>query len=112
MDEKAWREKLCDRVREVRRRLGLSQMEFAHKADLSHHTIGKIERREAFPDLITLIRLSEAHGVALPEFLGGTPKPTKRQARALRDITALLRGRNERTMDLVAGLLRFFLARL
>jgi transcriptional regulator with XRE-family HTH domain len=109
MDEKAWKERLCRRVQDVRRRLGLSQMDFAHKADLSLHTIGKIERRETSPDLMTLLRLSEAHGVPIGDFLVEEPKVAGRRARALRDIMALLKGRDDRTLDFIAGLLRYLL---
>jgi DNA-binding XRE family transcriptional regulator len=109
MDEKGWRVRLCGNVQEVRRRLGLSQMDFANKADLSLHTIGKIERKETCPDLMTVLRLSEAHGVPVADFLGAEPPAPGRKARALRDIIGLLKGRDERTLDFVSGLLRYVL---
>jgi DNA-binding XRE family transcriptional regulator len=109
MDEHAWKNRLCGRVQEVRRRLGLSQMDYANKADLSIHTIGKIERQETCPDLMTLIRLSESHGIPIADFLGTAPPVSGRKTRALRDIMGLLKGRDERTLDMVAGLLRFLL---
>jgi transcriptional regulator with XRE-family HTH domain len=106
MDEKAWRGKLCNRVRELRREIGLSQMEFANRADLSYHTIGKIERREVFPNLGTLIRLSEAHRIPMTEFFGEPAMPSTRREKTTREIHSVLRGRDERKLELALGLLR------
>lgn len=112
MDENAWRRRLCGRVREIRRQCGMSQMQFALKADLSYHTIGKIERFEAFPELTTLIRLSEAHSVPLSEFFQEEVKAKTKSDGAIRDVMALLRRRDEKTVDLAVGMLRFLLSKL
>ena len=48
------------RVRELRQRLGLSQDELAHKADLHRTYIGAIERNERNITLRTLARLAAA----------------------------------------------------
>lgn len=112
MDQKAWQAKICDRVREVRRQSGLSQMNFANRADLSYHTIGKIERREVFPNLETLIRLSEAHRVPLADFFQETAKVSARRERILRDLTGLLRGQEESRLELAAGLIRYLMSNL
>lgn len=112
MDEKAWRRRICDRARAIRRQTGLSQMEFAHRADLSYHTVGKIERREVFPDLETLIHLSEAHQIPLHDFLGEPAKTSTRTDRTVRDLVSLLRGKDERRLDLALGLLRYLFSKL
>ena len=106
MDRKAWQRRICNRVREVRRRLGLSQMAYAGKAGLSFHTIGKIERGEVFPTLETLIALSEAHGAPLSDFVA-EPAPAKTpKDRTLRDLLAVLRGQDDRKLRFVDGLVR------
>lgn len=112
MDEKVWRGRICNRIREIRRRIGLSQMEFANRADLSYHTIGKIERREVFPNLETLIRLSEAHRVPLAEFFSSAAKVSKRKDRTIRDLMTLLQGQDERRLDLALGMIRQLFSKL
>lgn len=112
MDEKEWRGRICNRVREIRRQVGLPQMEFANKADLSYHTIGKIERREVFPNLETLIRLSEAHRVPLADFFIGPARASTRKDKAIRDLMTLLRGQDERRLDLALGMIRQLFSKL
>lgn len=112
MDEKEWRGRICNRVREIRQRLGLSQMDFANRADLSFHTVGKIERREVFPELETLIKLSEAHRVPLTDFFDAPARVSTRKGRAIRDIVGLLRSQDEKRLDAVSGLVRYVLTKL
>jgi transcriptional regulator with XRE-family HTH domain len=107
MDEAAWRRRICGRVREVRRRLNLSQMEFALLADLSLHTVNKIERGEAFPDLRTLLRLAEAHRVPFTEFFDPEPPAPSRKSRLLRDLMSILKTCDERTLEFTGGLVRY-----
>ena len=106
MDRKAWQRRICDRVREVRRRLGLSQMAYAGKAGLSFHTIGKIERGEVFPTLETLLALSDAHHVPLSDFVEEAKPAGTVKDRTLRDLLTVLKGQDERQLKFVDGLVR------
>ncbi|MBI4566369.1 MAG: helix-turn-helix domain-containing protein [Planctomycetes bacterium] len=112
MDEEAWKARICGRIRELRRQADLSQMDFAAKANLSHHAIGKMERREVFPSLESLIQLSEAHHIPLGDFFAESTKASTRKERVLRDLTSLLRRQDERKLDLAWGLLRFLFSKL
>ncbi len=112
MNERDWQRRICERVRELRRRTGLSQMQFANKADLSYHTVGKIERGQVFPTLETLIRFSESHQIPLAEFLGESAKASTRKEKAIRDLLSVLRGKDERQVDLAVGLIRYLFTRL
>ena len=112
MNQEPWQSKLCDRVRDLRRQSDLSQMEFASQAGLSHHTIGKIERREVFPTLETLLRLSEAHKIPMADFFSPPTKGSTAKERALRDLMAIMRRHDERRLDIALGLLKYLLPRL
>jgi transcriptional regulator with XRE-family HTH domain len=87
-------------------------MEFADRADLSHHTIGKIERREVFPTLETLLRLSEAHKIPMSEFFSDPAKATTSKEKSVRDLVAIVRRHDERKVEIALGLLKYLLPKL
>jgi len=76
------------RVRELRRRLGVSQEELAHRAGMHFTYLGGIERGERNPALVNIARLSIALDVSLAEFfsvfadrLRARALPAKRKTR-------------------------------
>jgi transcriptional regulator with XRE-family HTH domain len=65
---------LGDRLRAVRRRLGVSQVELAEKAGVEQQSISRVERNERLymrSDVLT--RLVKALGVSADELLGTEP---------------------------------------
>lgn len=52
-----------ERIRAERHRHGVSQMELAELASMHFTSLGKIERGEANPSLVTLVRISVALNV-------------------------------------------------
>jgi transcriptional regulator with XRE-family HTH domain len=65
------------RVRELRRRLGISQEELADRCRLHRTYVGGIERGERNPSLVNIGRLAEALQVPIAELFpphAGRPK--------------------------------------
>lgn len=57
------KEKVGDRIRTLRKKLGLTQEKLGEKADLSYKFIGEIERGEKNPSLLVLSAV--AHGLEM-----------------------------------------------
>ena len=55
-------------TRELRRKLGVAQEEFAHIAGIDRSYMGALERGERNPSLYTVYRLLPAFGISAPEF--------------------------------------------
>lgn len=56
-------------VREQRKRLGISQEELAHRADMKRSYVSDMERGTRNPSIKALARLAEALGVSASELL-------------------------------------------
>ena len=56
-------------VRELRVAAGLTQMNLAEAADLTHNYVGEIERGEKLVSLETVVRLARAFGLSGAELL-------------------------------------------
>ncbi len=56
------------KIAEARKKISLSQAELAQRLFISPQAVGKWERGESFPDIITFIRLAEILGVDLNYF--------------------------------------------
>lgn len=63
------RDKVCRRLRELRRQAGLTQEELAAKSELSVDAVRKIEGRRATPTLETLEKIAGVYGITLGELL-------------------------------------------
>ncbi|MGC4058459.1 MAG: helix-turn-helix domain-containing protein [Chitinophagaceae bacterium] len=59
------------RIAEARKKMGLSQADIAQRVAISPQAVGKWERGESMPDIITLNRLAEIFGVDLNYFSDG-----------------------------------------
>ncbi|MCH8992237.1 MAG: helix-turn-helix transcriptional regulator [Acidobacteria bacterium] len=55
------------RVRELRKKLGFSQEELAHRAGLHYTYVGGIERGERNPALVNIGKIAAALGVSVAE---------------------------------------------
>jgi uncharacterized protein YjbI with pentapeptide repeats/DNA-binding XRE family transcriptional regulator len=60
------------RIAEARKRKNLSQTQLAGQLFISSQAVGKWERGESMPDIITFTRLAEILGVDLNYFIGGS----------------------------------------
>ncbi|TAE26212.1 MAG: helix-turn-helix domain-containing protein [Cytophagales bacterium] len=77
-----------DKIAEARKRTLVSQAELAQRLFISPQAVGKWERGESMPDIITFNKLAEILGVDIPYFLNGsssadgepTPQPTNDSA--------------------------------
>lgn len=65
---------LAGRMREERRRLGISQEELAEKTGLHRTYIGSIERGERNVSIDNIERIAKALGVKAADLLGGGVK--------------------------------------
>ena len=65
---------LAKRMKELRRRQGLSQEAFADHAGLHRVAIGWIEQCKRVPSLKTLVKISQGFGISLSELLKGVDK--------------------------------------
>src|SRR5829696_7269800 len=61
---------LGERVRELRRRRGLTLEELAERSGVSRAMISKVERGEKNPTLVVAAKLAEGLGITLSEFAG------------------------------------------
>lgn len=61
-----------NRITDARKKVNMSQAQLAEQLFISSQAVGKWERGESMPDIITLNRLAELLGVDLNYFSGGT----------------------------------------
>lgn len=66
-----WRNKMGQRIREVRNRVGITQMELAEMTDLSVSYISHIENGRKTASLYSTIIIANELGVTVNEFLYG-----------------------------------------
>lgn len=69
-----WNEVVAGNIRRLRLARGMSQEELAGEAELALRHLGRIERVENSPTVMTLARVSKALGVE-PAALFARPKP-------------------------------------
>lgn len=70
---------LARRMKELRKKRGLSQEAFADHAGLHRVAVGWIEQGKRVPSLKTLVRISEGFGISLSELLKGVDKSAPRK---------------------------------
>jgi len=62
------------RIAEGRRKLGLSQSQFAQKVNVSQQAVGKWERGESLPDIFMIAKIGEVIGnTDICYFVGKNP---------------------------------------
>ncbi len=83
--------KVCERIREIRKSMKLTQSQFAELAGLSEDSVGKIERGDTVPTIDTLYKI--ATGLKIPlEKLFPVEKlaPTTKWNKAVEDFVTYL----------------------
>lgn len=100
------------RIREERKKAGLTQEKLAEKVDLSLDYIGYIERGKQAPYLKTLERIAESLGVEVYE-LFMFEEGEKRSARkaAIQELVMLLQNKSPDDIRFTASILRQVLKR-
>ena len=68
--------KLAMRIKELRKKLGISQSELAEKISVSHFAISRYERDKTSPDPETISKLADFFGVTTDYLLGRTDDPS------------------------------------
>jgi transcriptional regulator with XRE-family HTH domain len=63
------RRKLGDKIREYRKRAGLTQEQLAEKADLHHNFIGEVERGNMETSLTSMLKISKALGIRVRDLV-------------------------------------------
>lgn len=104
--------KLGLRIREERKRAGLTQEQLAEKVDLSTDFIGYIERGKQAPYLKTLERIAQTLGVEVYELFifKETPEGTERKE-AIQALVHLLHNKSPDDIRFTASILRQVLER-
>lgn len=78
------RQALGRRIKELRRRLGITQEELADRAGMHWSYLSDLERGEQTPTLDMLNRLAHGLDVTLAEFFGSFTQPYRRRFRKTR----------------------------
>ena len=62
------------KLKEVRMRSNLTQEQVAEELFVSRQTISNWENEKSYPDIISIIKLSDLYSISLDELLKGDPK--------------------------------------
>lgn len=65
------------KLKEARTASGLSQENVAEKINVSRQTISNWETEKTYPDIISVIKLSDLYSISLDDLLKGDPKMTE-----------------------------------
>ncbi|MHC1694195.1 MAG: helix-turn-helix domain-containing protein [Eubacteriales bacterium] len=68
--------KICETIRELRKRRGISQEILAQAFDVSVQAISKWETGNSLPDILLLPAISRFFGIKIDELFYGLPEPT------------------------------------
>ncbi len=69
--------KIGERLREARVAAGLTQEIAAEKMNVSRQTISNWETERTYPDIISVIKMSDIYSISLDELMKGDPKMIK-----------------------------------
>lgn len=108
-----WQE-LGRRIRNRRRRLGLTQEELGERAGLHYSYVGQVERGDKTPSLRALNKLATALGMPLEALLeeGPSYEAGKPPGRPVEELAALLKGRPPEDQRLILALAELVLQAL
>lgn len=65
------------KLKEARTASGLSQENVAEKINVSRQTISNWETEKTYPDIVSVIKLSDLYSISLDDLLKGDPKMTE-----------------------------------
>lgn len=73
---------ICQKIRELRESLGMSQSQFSEIIDISENGLGKIEREINTPNMETLYKISERIGISVEILLSPKKNPPQGKSKA------------------------------
>ncbi len=87
--------KVCERIREIRKSMKLTQSQFAELAGLSEDSVGKIERGDTVPTIDTLHKIATGLKIPVEKLLPLEKQaPAGRLNKALEDFVVYLKSRS------------------
>lgn len=89
-----------NRITEARKKINISQAQLAEQLFISSQAVGKWERGESMPDILTLNRLGEILGVDLNYF---SAEPEKAASGSINDQTAFINDSEKQVSAAIAG---------
>jgi len=97
--------RVCERIREIRKSMKLTQSQFAELVNLSEDSVGKIERGNTVPTIDTLYKIATGIKIPVEKLL-----PLEKQAstdklnRAIEDFSVYLKTRSPDDVKFIHGL--------
>jgi uncharacterized protein YjbI with pentapeptide repeats len=85
--------KIGNKIAEARKRINISQAQLAERLFISSQAVGKWERGESMPDIITFDRLSEILGVDLNYFSAGKISEPTSEKQEIKKVNELVPGK-------------------
>lgn len=77
---------ICERLKEARKNIGMTQEEVAEKVLVSRVTISNWENGKSLPDIASLISLSNLYNISLDELVKGDSKMTEKVKKDAKDL--------------------------
>lgn len=90
---------ICERLKEARKKSGMTQDQVAEQIMVSRVTVSHWENGKSLPDIASLISLSDLYQISLDELLKGDPKMEEKVKKDVKDLN-----RNKRLI-LTTGIL-------
>ena len=93
------------KLKEVRMKSNLTQEQVAEKLFVSRQTISNWENEKSYPDIISIIRLSDLYSISLDELLKGDRKMMEH----LNESTDIVKSNRKLTGAVIANILLFLI---
>ena len=93
------------KLKEVRMKSNLTQEQVAEKLFVSRQTISNWENERSYPDIISIIRLSDLYSISLDELLKGDQKMMEH----LNESTDIVKSNRKLTGAVIANILLFLI---
>lgn len=100
------KEEFGKRVYDLRRQLGLSQLDFAHHCGIPEGYIGHLELGNRNPTLETISGIANALGLSLSEFFGDKPPQLPEQDQSMNRIMAQVEKIRPEERDTIADIIK------
>ncbi len=94
-------ERVCERIREIRKSMKLTQSQFAELASLSEDSVGKIERGDTVPTIDTLHKISPGLKISIEKLLPLEKTPANKRNKAIEDFVTYLETRSPEDVKFV-----------
>ena len=92
---------ICSRVRELRKKLRLTQSQFAALVDLSADCVGKIEREVSVPSLLTVFKITTALNIPVESLIIYKTAEQGESNLALKNLMSYLQTKSAEDINLI-----------